>query len=239
MLKIIKRVSRLFALVVVYIICAYGYLTAKGFVFADGVPVLSNQVQAKEDEFAVKVKGNVKLSETQKRAKGQENAPLTMYAFSSMACSHCGDFHHYILPKLERDFISEGKLRYIFVHFPLDAVSMRAAKLSYCMPTDKYDIFISELYKKKDWLISGKKETLDKYARKFGMEDEDIKICDDNKKLTSDILLTFNDAIKTFGIQGTPSFIIEGADGQEMVSGSQGYDKLKDYLNSRLERVEK
>lgn len=56
MLKIIKRISRLLALVVVYVICAYGYLTAKGFVFTDGVPVLSNHAQAKEEEFAVKVK---------------------------------------------------------------------------------------------------------------------------------------------------------------------------------------
>ena len=62
MLKIIKRISRLLALVVVYVICAYGYLTAKGFVFTDGVPVLSNHAQAKEEEFAVKVNGNVKIS---------------------------------------------------------------------------------------------------------------------------------------------------------------------------------
>ena len=100
MLKIIKRISRLLALVVVYVICAYGYLTAKGFVFTDGVPVLSNHTQAKEEEFAVKVNGNVKISGAQLRARGADDAPLTMYAFSSMACSHCSDFHRYILPKL-------------------------------------------------------------------------------------------------------------------------------------------
>lgn len=92
MLKIIKRISRLLALVVVYVICAYGYLTAKGFVFTDGVPVLSNHAQAKEEEFAVKVNGNVKISGAQLRVRGADDAPLTMYAFSSMACSHCSDF---------------------------------------------------------------------------------------------------------------------------------------------------
>lgn len=81
MLKIIKRISRLLALVVVYVICAYGYLTAKGFVFTDGVPVLSNHAQAKEEEFAVKVNGNVKISGAQLRARGADDAPLTMYAF--------------------------------------------------------------------------------------------------------------------------------------------------------------
>lgn len=53
MLKIIKRISRLLALVVVYVICAYGYLTAKGFVFTDGVPVLSNHAQPKKRSLAV------------------------------------------------------------------------------------------------------------------------------------------------------------------------------------------
>ena len=53
MLKIIKRISRALALIVVYIMCAYGYLNAKGFVFKDGTPVLSNTAQAKT-EFSEK-----------------------------------------------------------------------------------------------------------------------------------------------------------------------------------------
>ena len=71
------------------------------------------------------------------------------------------------------------------------------------------------------------------------MTEETIKICHDNIKVTTEIPLTFTDAIKTFGIQGTPSFIIEGADGRDMDSGSRGYDEFRDYLNSRLEKVKK
>ena len=234
MLKIIKRISRILALIVVYVMCAYGYLNAKGFVFKDGTPILSNTAQAKE-EFSEKVKGEVQLSAMQTRIEGKESAPLTMYAFSSMACSHCSDFHNYILPKIRRDFIETGKMKFVFIHFPIDAVSMRAAKLSYCLPPEKYDAFISALYKKKDWFYSGKKEVLNKYAKEFGMSDDDIKKCDDDKKLTSDILLTFNSALKTFDIDGTPSFIVKGADGEELIRGSRSYDDFKEYLNKRLD----
>lgn len=233
MLKIIKRISRALALIVVYIMCAYGYLNTKGFVFKDGTPVLSNTAHAKM-EFSEQVKGNIQLSSTQMRMEGNEKAPLTMYAFSSMACSHCGDFHNYILPKIRRDFIETGKLKYVFIHFPIDAVSMRAAKLSYCLPPEKYEGFISTLYKKKDWFYSGKKEVLNKYAKEYGMTEDEIKKCDDDKKLTSDILLTFDNALKTFSIEGTPSFIIEGKDGKEIIRGSRSYDDFKDYLNKRL-----
>lgn len=237
MLKIIRRISRVCAFIIVYVLCAYGYMTAKGFVIIDGRPVLSNQAYAEENAFAVKVNGNMEISKEYIHIKGNENAPLTMYAFSSMACSHCGDFHRYTLPKLERDFISTGKLKYIFVNFPLDAASMRAAKLSYCLPAEKYDDFILTLYKKKDWLFSGKNETLDKYAKEFGLNDEDIKKCDDNKKMNSDILMTVNNAIKVFGIKATPSFTIEGIDGKELVVGTHSYDDFREYLNERLLKV--
>lgn len=233
MLKIIKRISRALALIVVYIMCAYGYLNAKGFVFKDGTPVLSNTAQAKT-EFSEKVSGDIQLSSSQMRIEGKEAAPLTMYAFSSMACSHCSDFHNYILPKIRRDFIDTGKLKFVFLHFPIDAVSMRAAKLSYCLPPEKYEEFITTLYKKKDWFYSGKKEALNKYAKEMGMSDAEIQKCDDDKKLTSDILLTFNSALKTFEIEGTPSFIVVGKDGKELIRGSRSYDDFKEYLNKRL-----
>lgn len=237
MLKIIRRISRICAFAVVYVLCAYGYMAAKGFVIIDGRPVLSNQAHAEENAFATGVSGNIEIGREYIRAKGSETAPLTMYAFSSMACSHCGDFHSYTLPKLERDFIATGKLRYVFIHFPLDAASMRAAKLSYCLPAEKYDGFILKLYKKKDWLFSGKSETLDKYAKEFGLSDEDIKKCDDDKKMNSDILMTLNNAIKVFGVKATPSFIVEGADGKELIVGTHSYGDFKEYLDGRLLRV--
>lgn len=231
---VVRRISKVLALIVVYIICAYGYLTSKGFVFTENGPVLSNQAYAKENTFSQKVDGDIHLSESCLREMGDENAPLTMYGYSSMACSHCKDFHKFILPKIERDFISKGKLKFIFIHFPLDVRSMRIAKLSYCLPNNKYYEFISDLYDNRDWQFAKNDDILGEYAKKFGMTDEEIEECNSNTKLTSDILLTRDNAIKTFGVQGTPSFIVEGTDGKELIVGSRSYEDLKEYLNKRL-----
>ena len=76
-MPIINRISKILAILIVYIICAYGYLTAKGFVFEDGVPVLSNQALAKE-EFSVKVNGDLMLTKEMMRFKGDDKAPITM-----------------------------------------------------------------------------------------------------------------------------------------------------------------
>ncbi len=231
---IIKRISKILATVIVYVICAYGYLASKGFVMTESGMIFSNQAHAEEGVFAQKIKGDIDIGAEQMRVMGDAAAPLTMYSYSSMACSHCREFHKFILPKIERDFIKTGKLRFIYVHFPIDVRSMMAAKLSYCLPRDKYYDFISELYDKKDWLFSEDENIFNDYAKKFGMTDTDIEKCAQNAKLTSDILLTRNTAIEKFGIQGTPSFIIEGKDGKELIVGSKSYDEMKNYLNARL-----
>lgn len=231
---IIKRISKIFALLVLYVVCAYGYLTAKGFVFTENGPILSNQAIAKEMEFSQKIDGDLALRSSQIREIGDKNAPLTMYGYSSMTCSHCKDFHNYIFPKIEKEFIATGKLRYIFVHFPIEPVSMKAAKLSYCLPEEKYYPFISGLYGKRNWQLSEDDGTLYKYAAEFGMTEVDIKNCEDDKRLTGDILQTRDAAIKDLGIRSTPSFIIEGKDGKELIVGAHSYDDFKEYLDKRL-----
>lgn len=236
-LNIVKRISRIMAMLAVYVICAYGYLTAKGFVFDGHTMILSNPAEAKERPFSEKVTGEVGLSAERTRALGAENAPLTIFAYSSMSCAHCRDFHKFTLPKLKRDFIDQGKVRFIFIHFPIEVIAMRAAKLSYCLPNEKFYDFIDELYEKKDWLYSKNEQKLYNHAKEFGMTDADIEACNADKKLTSDILLVKQNAIDNFNILGTPSFIIEGKDGKEMILGTKNYDDFKAYLEKRLEGV--
>lgn len=235
----VKRISKIMAIIIVYIICAYGYLTEKGFVFTEKGTFFSNPAHAEENSFSKKIEGdvNVNIDERRMRIKGEKNAPLTIYAYSSMACSHCKEFHKFILPKLERDFISTGKARFVFVHFPLDVLSMKVAKFSYCLPEEKYYDFIDELYDKRDWQFAKDDNSINGYAEKYGMSAEDIKKCNEDTKLTSDILLTRNVAIEQLGIKGTPSFIIEGKDGKDLIVGSRNYDDLKEYLNTRLENL--
>jgi protein-disulfide isomerase len=162
------------------------------------------------------------------------DAPLTMYAFSSMQCSHCADFHKYTYPKLEKEFVNNGKLRFVFVHLPTDVLSMQAAKLSYCLPRDKYYHFVERLYSKNDWRFAKDDKKLNEYAKEFGFTDEDIKACKDNKKITSDILLVRGNAIEELKITGTPSFVVVGKDGKEVISGTHKYNKFKEYLEKRL-----
>lgn len=231
MQRIVKRICRIMALVIIYIISAFGYLTMKGFTF----DFLSNPAMAKETSFSQKIQGDVTVSQNLIRTIGDEKAPLTLYEISSMSCIHCRDFHQYTLPKLERDFVSTGKLKITFIHFPVEVIVMRAAKLSYCLPEDKFFSFLDKLYSKKDWLFAETEDKLYDYAKEFGMTTADIEKCNEDKKLTSDIMMTRDSIAEKFGINVTPSFIIEGTDGQELISGAKDYSDMKKYLQKRLD----
>ena len=232
-MKIINRISRIFAIVIVYIMCAYTYLSAKGFIFNKGVPVLSNNAVAKE-VFAKELSGDLMIGDNILRAKGSKTAPITMYVFSSMVCSHCSDFHKRIYPKIEENFISTGDLRFIFVHLPTDMISMQAAKLSYCLPPNRYYDFIEELYKRKDWIFDKSIDKINKHALRFDFKEADIKTCKDNKKLTSDILLARDNAISKLGITGTPSFVVEFKGKKELITGIHSYKEFEQYFNDKL-----
>jgi protein-disulfide isomerase len=53
------------------------------------------------------------------RSKGSLTAPVTVYEMSDFQCPYCAAFTLTTFPTLEKEFIKTGKVRWIFVNFPL------------------------------------------------------------------------------------------------------------------------
>ncbi len=51
--------------------------------------------------------------------KGDPDAPLTLYDFSDYACPYCRSFAMDTLPEVDENYIQTGKLKMIFIDFPL------------------------------------------------------------------------------------------------------------------------
>ncbi|HRZ10316.1 MAG TPA: thioredoxin domain-containing protein, partial [Gemmatimonadales bacterium] len=56
---------------------------------------------------------------TAARTKGSASAPVTVYEMSDFQCPYCARFALDIFPTLEAEYIQTGKIRWIFVNFPL------------------------------------------------------------------------------------------------------------------------
>ena len=62
--------------------------------------------------------------------KGSPDAPLTIVEFSDFQCPFCRRHWQQTYGQLDRDYISTGKVRYVFRHFPLERIHPQALKAS-------------------------------------------------------------------------------------------------------------
>ena len=63
---------------------------------------------------------------TTTRAKGSPSAPVTVYEMSDFQCPYCRRFALETFPVIEKEYISTGKVRWIFVNFPLTSIHPNA-----------------------------------------------------------------------------------------------------------------
>ena len=61
------------------------------------------------------------------RTKGSSKAPVTVYEMSDFQCPYCRQFVEETFPRLEHDYIATGKVRWIFINYPLTSVHQHAA----------------------------------------------------------------------------------------------------------------
>ena len=239
--KFIKNLSTVITSVLFYIIASYVYLSHKGFVYENGTFTLVKEANAAAPteplQFANRIDPQIAINFKTDNAVGDKNAPLTLFEFSSLGCSHCADFHLNILPELKKDFVDNGKLKIVFVNFPLEAKSMKGAMISECLMADKKEKFINTVFlKQREWMLSFKTEDmLVKYAidEDFTKEQADSCLADDS--LAKNILADRQEAIDKLKMQGTPAFLFSSNGLNEIIYGVPAYEELKEYIESRLQ----
>jgi protein-disulfide isomerase len=61
------------------------------------------------------------------RSRGAETAPITVYEMSDFQCPYCRRFALNTFPALDREYISTGKVRWVFINYPLTMIHPNAA----------------------------------------------------------------------------------------------------------------
>jgi len=61
------------------------------------------------------------------RAKGEASAPVTVYEMSDFQCPFCRRFATETFPALEAEYVRTGRVRWVFVNFPLTSIHPNAA----------------------------------------------------------------------------------------------------------------
>jgi protein-disulfide isomerase len=180
----------------------------------------------------------VRISIDDDPIKGDPKAPVTIVEFSDYQCPFCRRFHEQTLPSLETDYISKGKVRYVFRDYPLQfhQNAFPAALAANCAGEQgKYWEINDFLFKNPDKLdipnILGS-------ARGLGLNREELERCINEKRYESEINKDMEDGGK-YGVRGTPSFFIGKTEGGKEISGvyirgAQPYQVFKVQIDKLL-----
>lgn len=151
------------------------------------------------------------ISETTTRSihpKSNPNAAVTVTEFADLQCPACRAAHTLIVQPL---LASHGtKMRYEFKHFPIASLHRHAimsAQAAECAADQgKFWEFVDMDYEHQEDLSA---ESVTKWATDLGLDMELFERCQ-KSGVKKDIVLGEYDEGREMGVQGTPSFFVNG-----------------------------
>lgn len=169
---------------------------------------------------------------------GREDAPVAMIEFSDLQCPHCARFAVETFPRLRREFIETGKLRYAARDLPLPfhAFAMPAAVATRCAGEQgRFWEYREALFATQERLGL---EPYAEVARALGLDIARLEACRGDGRQAAAVRADLELA-RGSGIASTPTFVIgrvvDGSFQGERISGAQPYDVFAARIEALLE----
>ncbi|SFB05461.1 Protein-disulfide isomerase [Rhizobium sp. NFR07] len=153
---------------------------------------------------------------------GKEDAPITVIEYMSMTCPHCAHFHTTTFEPIKTKYVDSGKVRFIIREFPFDPVATAAFMLARSNPqnptepatSEQYFAMVSLLFKQqRAWAAPADKDVrkaLLQTVRIAGYSQQTFEACLTNQKLLDEINEVVKRGADEFGVNSTPTFLING-----------------------------
>jgi len=158
------------------------------------------------------------------RSIGNSDAKTTVNEYFSLTCVHCAAFQKETFPQVKEKLIDTGRIRYVWRDYPLDQVALMAAMVARALPAERYEPFITALLTTQDrWAFArniNPTEELAKMAALAGMPRATFDSTIRDTGLKQAILAEQDEGEKKYGVNSTPSFVING----KVTAGAVGYD---------------
>lgn len=149
-------------------------------------------------------------------AKGDPNAPVVMVEYASVACGACAAFHAQAMPKIN-EYVEDGTVRFVFREMLTGQPQIAAAgfMLARCAGDDRYFDMIDVIFENYPTIMQsasrpgGVAQQLRTIAGSAGIGQQQFQQClSDQENL--DQLQARNEQAAADGVQGTPTFVING-----------------------------
>lgn len=167
---------------------------------------------------------------------GDPKAPIKIYEYASLTCSHCAEFNKDTFPSLKKDYIDTGKVYYTLRDFPFDPIATAAYMLAHCAGPERYFDFVDVLFKTQaQWaFVQTPMDALKNIGKQGGFSDDTFDACMKNEKIFDHVKAVAERGASTFGVRSTPTFFING----EKVDGAIPYSDFEPLLKKHLPGAE-
>jgi protein-disulfide isomerase len=167
-------------------------------------------------------------------ALGPADASVTITEYASMTCPHCATFNEQVFPKIKKEYIDTGKVRYIFREFPLDIKAAAGSMLSRCIANgdaSKYFAVTDMLFRQQnDWVMKNTTETLTRIGKQAGLSQSQVEACLKDQSLLDKIAADQKYASEVLRVDSTPTFFING----EKIKGEASFEEFAKKINPLL-----
>ncbi len=166
------------------------------------------------------------------RVMGKADAPVTIIEYASTTCGHCAVLHTEVLPRIKKEWVDTGKARLIYRDFPTGpaALSVGASMIAHCAGPERYFGVLGLIMQQMNaWAgASNPLEGLKKTVRLAGMTGDQVDECLTRQDLATAIQARAQAAQSKYGIDSTPTMIIDG----EKIVGAQPYEVYDEALKA-------
>ena len=182
--------------------------------------------------FAVTTPARAQDDALPERSLGSSDATITIVEYASLTCSHCAHFHETTYPELKTQWIDSGKARFVYRHFPLDGLALRASALVECMEGDAFFGFLDLLFAtQQTWSrASDPIKALQDLAKQAGMDEATSEACLTDDAVITQVLAQRQQASADFDVDSTPSFIVN----DKKIAGALAYGEFDEFLSGLL-----
>ncbi|MBB4397278.1 DsbA family protein [Bradyrhizobium sp. ERR14] len=167
-------------------------------------------------------------------ALGPNDAAVTITEYASMTCPHCAAFNEQVFPKIKKEYIDTGKVKYIFREFPLDIKAAAGSMLSRCIANGdgpKYFAVTDMLFRQQnDWVVKNTTETLTRIGKQAGLTQQQVEACLKDQALLDKIAADQKYASDVLKVDSTPTFFING----EKIKGETSFEEFAKKINPLL-----
>jgi len=176
--------------------------------------------------------------------KGNPDASISIIEFSDFQCPFCAKFHETTLPQLEENYISTGKVNFVYRDFPIQSIhpnAVPAALASECADDqgkfwEMHDMIFKDQRIWQGLQVQQAASLFRDYAVEIDLNMDEFDSCMTSGKYFDEIGKDLDDG-RAYGVSGTPAFFVGNEKiGFTHITGAQPFSTFQKIIDGQLNR---